>query len=408
MEKADVVIVGGGMAGLSTAASLCAESDLRVVLVEKKAIGSNQSIRAVFKKAIEEFGLEASVLQRYTGFIFHSPLGAIARYDYKNTELMGIDYEHGCRLLHERAFRSGLKDIPAQAIDWSPKSPDSKKPLTVQLDNGESIQTEILVDASGASQWAAKHLQIKLSPLFSICYGEYFRGCHMDDDQYFRFLAPNRNYGNGGGWMYPSGDGKISFGYSVVVSHPHIENTSLVSGYMSAKHEFHPYAEWVAQGVRERMEGGVVPVGRIGQFVADRILIVGDAAGQAHPWSVEGCRPSLYNGKLAAKVIMRAFDGKCFDRKALSAYEREWSKSNRERFWRSKSVADITWRRSDKEWDQFIAATTDQPPEVQMKILQDNPATRFQKVYAVGGYFRRQALKWCKKRIGRYVQEDSI
>lgn len=403
MEKSDIVIVGGGMAGLSTAASLCTKSDLRVILIEKNEIGSNQAIRAVFRNAIEEFGLEESVLQAYKGFIFHSPLGAMAKFNYENVELMGIDYQKACRILYDRACRSGLEIIPVQAVDWSPQLPDSKKPLTIHLDNGEAVQTQVLVDASGASQWAAKRLNIKLSPLYSICYGELLKGCHVEDDPYFRFLAPNSKYGNGGGWMYPSGEGVISIGYAVVVQHPNIEATNVVCGYTLAKQEVQPYAEWVKGGVRERIESGIVPVGRIRRFVDDRVLIVGDAAGQAHPWSVEGCLPSLFNGRLAANVILQAFESQCFDRQTLSVYEREWSKRNRERFWRSRSVAEITWGRSDQEWDRFIAASKSQPPEMQLKILRDNPASQFQKVYAVGGYARRQTLKWLKKRIAKEI-----
>lgn len=406
MEKADVVIVGGGIAGLSTAASLCAESNLKVILVEKAAIGSNQSIRAVFKEAVEEFGLQESVLQHYTGFIFHSPLGSIAKYDYRTTALMGIDYEHSCRLLAERACRNGLQILPNQASTWSPQQPSSRESLIVHLENGDSIQTKILVDASGVAQWAARRLNIKLSPLYSICYGELLKGCREEDVEYFRFLAPNSIYGNGGGWMYPSGAGRISLGYSVVVPHPNIDSTNLVSGYTSAKREFHPYAEWVAQGVRERIEGGVVPVGRIGQFVTDRIIIVGDAAGQAHPWSVEGCRPCLINGKLAAEVILEAFRRNRYDRKTLASFERKWAVTNRERFWRSKSVSNIMWHRSNEDWEQFIAETKKQSPEVQLQVLRDNQANLFQAVYAVGGYARRQTMIWCRNRI-KHIRNDS-
>ncbi len=401
MEKADVVIVGGGMAGLSTAAVLCAESNLKVALLEKNAIGSNQAVRAVFKEAVEEFGLEGSVLQKYTGFIWHSPLGAYAKFDYKSVELLALDYQEACHILCDRACSCGLTTYPVRAVGWSPQYPDPQKPVVVHLGNGASIQTEILVDAAGTSQWAARHLQIKLSPLYSICHGELIKGCHVEDEQYFRFLGPNSVYGNGGGWMYPAGEATMSIGYSVVVSHPHLERTNLVSGYVSAKREFYPYAEWVKGGIRERIEGGIVPVGRIGRFVTNRIMIVGDAAGQAHPWTVEGCRPSLYNGRLAANAILHAFETKHFDHQTLSVYEREWSKVNRERFWRSKSVADITWERSDEGWDQVISATKKLPPEMQLRIMRDNPASPFQKIYAMGGYARRQAVKWFREKYKR-------
>jgi len=389
------------MAGVSTAATLCTESNLKVILFEKNAIGSNQAIRAVFREAVEEFGLEDSVLQKYTGFIWHNPSGVFAKFDYKTVKLLALDYQKACHILFNRACSYGLKTYPVKALSWSLQHPIDQKPLVVHLDNGTSIQAEILVDASGTAQWAARQLKIKLSPLYSICYGELFKGCRMEDEQYFRFLGPNSVYGNGGGWMYPAGEKTISMGYSVVVRHFNIEETNLVNGYMSAKNEFQPYAGWVKNGIRERIEGGIVPVGRIGRFVSDRILIVGDAAGQAHPWSVEGCRPSLFNGRLVAKTIMLAFDRKAFDHRTLSVYEREWSKTNRERFWRSKSVADISWGRTDQDCDQFVFAMNKLSPTAQLEILKENTASLFEKIYAVGGYARRQAVRWFKEKYKR-------
>ena len=392
MGKADVVIVGGGIAGLSAAVTL-SEANLNVVLVERRGIGANQSVRAVFSDTVQEFDLKDSVLQGYTGFVWHSPLGAIASFDYQRVAVDAVDYGRACEFLCQRATRRGLKVIRAKALRWSPAVPDPRAPLVVHLDNGDSIQAQVLIDASGSAQWAARRLGMRPSLYYSVCYGELLTGCNGPDAGRFRFLAPNSRFGNGGGWYYPAGGSSVSIGYSIVVQGSE-KRSHLAAGYWSAKREFHPYADWVRPGIRQRIEGGVVPVGRIGRFVFDRILIVGDAAGQAYPWSVEGCRPCLYNGRLCAQVVLQAFAQKCFDRATLFVYERDWAWLNRERFWRTASVAELTWARSDQGWDQFIAAYQQLSPEQQIESLRENRVAAYQQIYAVAGYARRQLVKW--------------
>jgi flavin-dependent dehydrogenase len=341
--------------------------------------------------------LRDSVLQEYTGYVFDSPLGAAARFSYQRAALLGVDYQKACTILYQQAASDGLRLCRAKAVNWSPAIPDPTRPLHVHLSDGDSVETEVVIDATGPAQWAARQLGIATSRYDSVCYGELLTGCSVADSSCFRFLAPNSRYGNGGGWVYPIGKDTVSIGYSVVVQASTCDSERLAAGYWAAKKEFQPYSDWTRAGVRQRIEGGTIPVGRIGRFSHDRILIVGDAAGQAHPWSIEGCRPALYNGRSCAHVVLQAFGKKRFDRSMLSLFERQWSKLNRERFWRTASIADIIWTRTDQDWDRFIVAYQHLAPEKQLRYLRDNRASFFHQVYAVGGYARRQFVEW----IGR-------
>ena len=393
MDKCDVLIVGGGIAGLSAAVTLCSESDLRVMLVEREKIGSNRTTPAVFWETVHEFGLEDSVLEKYTGFIRHSPLGAYAHFDFGRAMLAALDYQRACDILHKRAMNNGLGLTKAGAVDFSPGVPDPGKPLVIRLDTGDRIQSEVLIDASGYVQWAAKLLHIKGSGYYSHCFGELLTGCSVEDSSSFRFLGPTRRYGNGGGWLYPAGLKSVSIGYSRVTPEATENSSGLIAGYEAAKREFQPYADWVKEGVRERVELGTVPVGRIGRFFADRILILGDAAGQAHPWVVEGCRPALNNGRLCAQVVLDAFAKERFDHAFLSSYERQWNKTNRERFWRTASVAELIWNQSDEDWDSVIARCGRLSPEQMLLVMRDNQASLFHRIYAVAGHIRRSIAK---------------
>ncbi len=400
MQRADVVIVCGGVAGLAAAVKLCSESNLDIILVEKKKIGANKTTPLVFSEIISEFGLEDSVHQYYMKYAMHSPLGAIATFDYQRNALASLNYQKVCTTLHERSSSNGLELRNARAVNWSPSAPETSKPLIVNLDNGDSIQTQVLIDASGTAQWAAKQLPVKLSPYYSVCYGEFLSGCSFDDASTVRFFAPNSRYGSGGGWFYPIAEEFVSMGYATLKQKCVQAGKDLIEGYFASKQEFQPYAEWVKKGVVERTEAGVIPVGNIGRFVDNRIVITGDAAGQSIPWSMMGIGTGLANGRMCAEVILSAFAKKRFDRSFLSKYERKWAKLNREPFWRSLSLIEPTWiALNDKDWDDSIKMYQNLSAEDQLRSWKHNYATLFHKVYAVAGYYRRRLAKWFRNLI---------
>lgn len=395
MEKVDVVIVGGGIAGLAAAVTLCADSNLDVVLVEKNRIGANKTTPIVFPDTVSEYGLEDSIVQYYKGFVYHSHLGSVARFDYKRNALACLNYQRACETLFNQATANGLELRKAKAVKWTPTIPDAARPLHIRLDNGEDIQTQVLIDASGYTQWAARHLQIRLSPYYSVCYGEVLTNCSFEDNSTFYFLAPSSCYGTGGGWFYPMLERSASMGYAMLVQNPLLPEKTLLEGYLAAKQEFQPYADWVKKGVSQRKEGGIIPVGRIDRFVDNRILIIGDAAGQANPWCMMGINTGLLNGRLCAETVSRAFDQRTFDRSSLSSYDIRWNERNRKAFDMVTSIVIPDFMlRSDKEWNQFTSVYNGLSSELQLQYMRNYPASAFHKAYAVSGYIKRWIIKW--------------
>ena len=67
---------------------------------------------------------------------------------------------------------------------------------------------------------------------------------------------------------------------------------------------------------------GLVPTERAREFVADRAMVAGDAAGLVNPLTGEGICYALVSGTLAGRVAARALQAGRTDRAALSAYPR--------------------------------------------------------------------------------------
>jgi hypothetical protein len=73
-----------------------------------------------------------------------------------------------------------------------------------------------LIDASGHIKWVARQLNIKLSPYYSICYGEFLNGCSCNNNDTFYFFASNSRFGKDGGWFYPIKEKQAIMGYAQI------------------------------------------------------------------------------------------------------------------------------------------------------------------------------------------------
>jgi flavin-dependent dehydrogenase len=69
--------------------------------------------------------------------------------------------------------------------------------------------------------------------------------------------------------------------------------------------------------------GGRIPIGA-GRSYAERVLLIGDSAGQVKPWSGGGVVYGLTCSGIAAGVLDRAFQKGDFSRDFLKGYERAW------------------------------------------------------------------------------------
>ncbi|HID62481.1 MAG TPA: FAD-dependent oxidoreductase, partial [Anaerolineae bacterium] len=65
-DSYDIAIIGGGLAGLSAAVAIGANSKARVVLIDKD-IGGNNPTPLTFSDVVQRFGLEDSVIKHYRG-----------------------------------------------------------------------------------------------------------------------------------------------------------------------------------------------------------------------------------------------------------------------------------------------------------------------------------------------------
>jgi flavin-dependent dehydrogenase len=358
MNKLNVIIVGGGFAGLSTALHICKEADASVLLIDEGEIGDpRKSSPFTFPDIIRKYELDKAVLQQYNGFSYETPTGVSAHFHYDYNPLVTVDYQKTCATLLQRAQKSGNLQIleNTKVIRFiRRKSLFRPSKLKIITSSSEEIASDVIVDASGVAFFVPRQLGVRLPSLYSHPYGEVLTGCNISDPTRMHIFC-GRKYGNGGGWLYPLDETRARFGFATVTDSPEFPTETVIQNFKNALEGFHPYNKMLANSKRVRPEFGTIPIGPLRHFVYDNIMIVGDAAGQATPWYNEGMRPALEAGELCAAAIVNAHRKNNYSKKNLNKYQDQWDRRNRKPYHMTVKYGSKCWFRSQSEWDEAVS-----------------------------------------------------
>jgi len=410
-DVVDVIIIGGGLAGVSAARTLIKGSDVSVALVEERGIGSNNPSPMTFADVLDQFGLTEHSIARYQHFLFHSPLGAQSRHSFDGHPLVLLDYQKACQTLLQQAQQSEHLSLVQGRARTLRRDEHGRWVLEV-LPAGESKDTRriyapLLIDASGASLFATRQLGLPEARLFSHCYGEVRATSHMLDDESALLLAPCERFGNGGGWFYPLGKHRASFGYATLSSDANYPGSLVRERFRHAFQEFEPYASWLADMPVDHIEQGIIPLYPPRRLAHDGLLLIGDAARSATIWTCMGVEQALVTGHLAGEAAIQACRQGVFARRVLVAYEREWNRLYRRMYQQSAWLAPIVWRQGEASWNQQTALLQRLTPEQMLARLRVNwpqlswPQIAFTRCYDLAGRMRRRLAASLSRKVSR-------
>jgi digeranylgeranylglycerophospholipid reductase len=369
-HECDIVIIGGGLAGLSSALTIAEHSEARVILVDG-AIGSNRSLPLTFSDTIQQFGLEDSILERYHGFALRTRNGNYSLHMYDDTPLVSLDYSAASGQLYSR-----LQAYPTftQISDRAGKLERIPTGWRICLRNKSTVTCNLLIDASGRAHFSARQLGHPTPPMYSHSYGRIFSDCHapVGEESVALFFAGNPRHGNGGGWFYPLAGQRASFGFARLTYSAQFPAKECRQGFEFALQEFSPYAEILQDAIPEDVHVGSIPIGPVKRLVYDGLMLVGDAAGQATPWACMGAEPALLNGQLCGRVAVSAFRRQDFSRSRMQDYERMWKTRNGRGYRKSVMLADLEWQRGEAAWEHAVNNNKQLSASEMLHLLQLN------------------------------------
>ncbi len=318
-EVYDVVVVGAGPAGATTA-RFAAQAGRRVCLVERKkqvgspvrcgeAVGVKGVSRTV---AIDPKWIRAHIRRGY----MVSPSGikvAVGKVDegcVVDRTVMDAD-------LVRYAREAGADYFPGAAVR-SVERTGSEYLCHVP---GKTISGRTIALADGVESKAARGLgwntELKSEDLYTCAFGR-ISDSRVEPEAVALYYG--RNYAPGGyAWIFDRGESTANVGLGVVGSQ---SRPGLPLQLLKAFTEHHfPGAE-----LRDVHCGGVPAAKWMNPLVKEGAVLVGDAARQVNCISGGGIGFALYAGRLAGEALAHSTAGETVDYSRIQQYQKKWAK----------------------------------------------------------------------------------
>lgn len=303
MEYYDVLIAGGSVAGLTTARECSSKGNSTIVIEEDHEIGTPEHCGGMVSlSGLQKLGLmlDSNNFQNAVPMARIRSKSASFELSAEKQNVIVVDRRGLDKQIAKQAEDAGAQ-IRTRCTFKSIAKKESK--YTIKTSDGE-IECKYFVDAKGlGSLKDASQNGILASAQFEV-YAKWIEGKTVeilfDSDKYPGFFM----------WIIPMGDGRGKIG----VAGKGI-NTSV------ALHEF-IRSKGEKYSIIRKIFAPIWIGGPKSQFVFDRTLIVGDAAGQTKPTTAGGIFSCGMGGVLAGQAISNAIEKN--DDTLLYEYEKSW------------------------------------------------------------------------------------
>lgn len=367
--KSDILIVGGGPAGLSAAYS-AAKNGAEVILLEKsKEIGypihsSGGSWIAELKKLqvpenlYHPIKIVSFITRRKKAvFKFETPVSCI------------IDIRGLYQYLAEKASLAGAKIIVNAKVNDTILTNNGivQGVKASRADEMLEVYGNVIIDASGFAQTIARKIG------FTKGFKRFGVGAEYDlfapdwDQDEAMLIMGSTVAPSGYGWIFPLGKGRVRVGIGVIRPITNVDPRIYLDILI---HNTSDISEKLKHSSQIEYHYGVVPSeGLLESTVSNGVIIVGDAAGHVSALVGEGIRFAIEIGKYAGIVASEAIQSKDYSKKFLQKYEKIWKRKHEKNLKIGYEINRHISLYSDEKWDEKIELISKLNPEQFSKFL---------------------------------------
>ena len=347
----DVLIVGGGPAGLAAAEAAASRGVRTLVLERQNEIGYPvHTSGGSWVSDMQALGIPQHLYHPVSKVYFVSPHREVPlNYDPPVACVMDVRgvYQH----LAGRAVAAGASMRVRHTVEQTLLENGRVLGVTAKNHVSERItlREAVTIDASGFS----RHIGVRAdmgNAFHRYGYGaEYdLYAPHYPQDELYLIMG-SRFAPRGYAWVFPRGNGRVRLGVGVL--HPDSEDDARV------------YLDSIAQNLpqlRERLRDaspveyhtGLFPSeAPLASFSRHGLLLAGDAGGHGSTLVGEGIRFAIYAGQTAGTVAADAVKAEDTSAAFLARFDRQW----RARFGRDMDISYMINKRiatySDEQWD---------------------------------------------------------
>ena len=318
MKEFDIIIIGGGLSGSSSALNLAIKG-YSVLIIEKEVLGNikpcaggmassmkkflpldiNQAIESKIKNV--EFTWKASdkVVADLTG---ESPFWIIRR-------------EKLDKLILDEAIKYGTKILRPVLAE---KIISQNKIWEIKCSNQNTYKSKFLIIADGSQSKWAEHFKLgPRKPKFANTIALRLKGLGNIPENSVRFEFGFVKYGFA--WAFPLKD-SVNIGLGTFINNKFLDD-AVMNNEVIKSFGFQDLSFKVVNK-RLRIWNGLY------NLHGDRVIVVGDAASLCDPFLAEGIRPALISSHYAAESIDKCLSSNKYDLNNYSTIMNDqWGKS---------------------------------------------------------------------------------
>ncbi len=365
MYDYDVIIVGGGLAGLTAAIHLSQEKH-SVLVLEKKTYPHHKVCGEYVSKEIipylEKLGVSMNstkaveidnlVLSTVSGKSTRTklPLGGIgiSRYGFDN-------------LLYQKASANGVRFIFESVTSIEFKDDF----FETSTENNQTYTSKIAIGAYGKRSPLDKHLNRDFIQQKSGWLGVK---THYEFDEFPENQVALHNFTGGYGGLSKTETGAVNFCYlASYSSFQKLKNVSDFNEKVVAKNPF--LNDFLGKATPIFNEPLTIAQISFEQkkSVENHILMCGDTAGLIHPLCGNGMAMAIHSAKIASEHVS-CFLGVTFDRNQMeTAYEKEWQKTFKKRLWMGRHLQSLLL---NEEMSNLALQAVTTSPALLRKLIQ--------------------------------------
>lgn len=311
----DTIVIGAGPVG-SWAAQLLALDGCNVaVLEEHERIGEPMQCTGIIGvECFERFNLPTdSVLREARSARLFSPSGKTICLHSEKPQAYIVDRGAFDRMLADSAAARGARYFTSTRVAGINIAHDR---VRISTDNGEAFEGRTTIIASGFYSKSTRKLGLDK-------YRDFITGAqaevtiknssaldeieiYLDQDLAPGFFA----------WLVPTSHQQALAGlFSRKAPQKHLRN------FLNRLHDEGRITESEAKIVH-----GAIPLRPLSKTYCERVIVVGDAAGQVKPVTGGGVYFGMICARIAADVMKTALSENSFSERSMSAYQKGWRK----------------------------------------------------------------------------------